>query len=55
MCVYVSEWMTPASRIRARAGLAVALAEIRGRTQALSRARFEKLVSEAVAYARKRR
>lgn len=44
-----------ASRVRARAGLAEALAEIRGRTQSLSRARFEKLVSEAVAYARKRR
>lgn len=46
---------TSASRARARAGLAEALAEIRGRTQTLSRARFEKLVSEAVAYARKRR
>jgi hypothetical protein len=47
--------MTSASRVRARAGLAAALAEIRGRTQTLSRARFEKLVSEAVAYARTRR
>ena len=28
---------------------------VRGRTQTLSHARFEKLVSEAVAYARKRR
>jgi len=44
-----------APRLRARAGLAEALAEIRARTRTLSRARFEKLVSEAVAYARKRR
>ena len=49
------ERMTSASRVRARTGLAAALAEIRGRTQTLSHARFEKLVSEAVAYARKRR
>jgi hypothetical protein len=39
----------------ARAGLAEALEEIRARTKTLSRARFEKLVAEAVAYARKRR
>lgn len=38
-----------------REGLAEALGEIRARTQTLSKARFEKLVSEAVAYARKRR
>ena len=38
-----------------RAGLAEALAEIRARTGALSKARFETLVTEAVAYARKRR
>ena len=36
-------------------GLAEALAEIRARTGALSKARFETLVTEAVAYARKRR
>lgn len=35
--------------------LAEALAEIRTRTGALSKARFETLVTEAVAYARKRR
>lgn len=40
---------------RARAGFAEALEEIRARTKRLSRARFEKLVAEAVAYARKRR
>lgn len=38
-----------------RDGLAEALAEIRARTGALSKARFETLVMEAVAYARKRR
>lgn len=38
-----------------REGLAEALVEIRARTGALSKARFEKLVTEAVAYARKRR
>lgn len=36
-------------------GLAEALAEIRARTGALTKARFETLVTEAVAYARKRR
>ena len=55
MSIYMPERMTPKSRVRARASLAAALAEIRGRTQTLSRARFAKLVSEAVAYARKRR
>ena len=38
-----------------REGLAQALGEIRQRTGTLSKARFEKLVAEAVAYARKRR
>jgi len=38
-----------------RAGLAEALAEIRASTRALPRARFEKLVAQALAYARKRR
>ena len=38
-----------------RAELAEALAEIRASTRALSKARFQKLVTEAVAYARKRR
>jgi len=38
-----------------RNGLAEALAEIRARTGTLSKARFETLVAEAVAYARKRR
>jgi hypothetical protein len=43
------------ARPRAGAQLAEALAEIRASTSKLSRARFEKLVTEAVAYARKRR
>lgn len=38
-----------------REGLAAALAEIRARTRSLSRTRFEKLVAQAVAYARKPR
>ena len=38
-----------------RDGLAEALAELRARTGALSKVRFETLVTEAVAYARKRR
>ena len=38
-----------------RESLAGALHEIRARTRSLSRRRFEKLVAEAVAYARKRR
>lgn len=45
----------PAARQRARAGLGEALAEIRARTRTVPQARFEKLVAEAVAYARKRR
>ena len=40
---------------RTRDGLAEALEEIRTRTRTLSKSRFEKLVTEAVAYARKRR
>ena len=44
----------PGQVARTRAGLAEALEEIRARTNALSRARFEKLVAEAVTYARKR-
>ena len=36
-----------------REGLAEALVEIRARTSSLSKARLEKLVTEAVAYARK--
>jgi len=46
---------TAAARNAKRADLTDALAEIRARTGSLSRARFERLVSEAVAYARKRR
>lgn len=38
-----------------RARLAEALEEIRAQTRALSKARFEKLVAEAVAFARRRR
>lgn len=43
------------SGTQVRTGLAEALAEIRASTRALPKARFEKLVAEAVAYARKRR
>lgn len=46
---------TGAGRARARQGLAEALAEIRAKTRSLPKARFDKLVAEAVAYARKRR
>ena len=46
---------SPGTREATRDGLAEALAEIRARTGALSKARFETLVTEAVAYARKRR
>jgi hypothetical protein len=38
-----------------RARLAAALEEIRAQTRALSRPRFEKLVAEAVSFARRRR
>jgi len=38
-----------------RARLAEALGEIRAQTRMLSKARFEKLVAEAVAFARRRR
>jgi hypothetical protein len=44
-----------AVRSRPDEGLAAALEEIRASTSKLSRARFEKLVAEAVAYARRRR
>ena len=44
-----------ATRNATRDDLAEALAEIRARTGTLSKARFETLVTEAVAYARKRR
>src|SRR5688500_10113401 len=40
---------------RDRTGLAEAVREIRAKTKSLPRARFEKLVAEAVAYARRRR
>jgi hypothetical protein len=43
------------ARSGTREGLARALGEIRRRTGKLSKARFEKLVAEAVAYARRRR
>lgn len=39
----------------ARADLADALAQIRAKTRSLPKARFEKLVAEAVAYARRHR
>jgi len=43
------------ARTRTRGDLAEALAEIRAKTRSLPKARFEKLVAEAVAYARRRR
>jgi len=52
MCVDVSKWT---ARTRVRAELADALTEIRAKTRSLPKARFEKLVADAVAYARKRR
>lgn len=42
-------------RTKVRGDLAEALAQIRTRTRSLPRARFERLVAEAVGYARKRR
>lgn len=44
-----------AARDRVRAGLAEALAEVRAKTRLVPKARFEKIVAEAVAYARRRR
>ena len=46
---------TKQSAARARRGFAAALKEARARTRALTQARVENLVAEAVAYARKRR
>lgn len=42
-------------KARVRTGLAEALEVIRARTRTLSKTRFEKLVADAVAYARKPR
>ena len=44
-----------ARRGSSHAGFAEALAEVRARTRKLSQARFEKIVAEAIAYARRRR
>ena len=44
-----------AARERVHAGLGEALREVRARTRGLSQARLEKIVAEAVAYARTRR
>ena len=52
---FVVRSVAPAARARARAGLAEALSEVRAHTRKMPRARFERLVAEAVAYARKRR
>ena len=46
---------TPAARADARTGLGEALRDVRARTRGLSQARLEKLVAEAIAYARARR
>ena len=43
------------ARERARRGFAAALKEVRARTRALTQEQMEKLVAEAVAYARERR
>jgi len=53
-----AEWRTkrgPRTAMPERAHLAAALEEIRAQTRTLSKARFEKLVAEAVSYARRRR
>ena len=44
-----------AARDRADVGLGEALREVRARTRGLSQARLERIVTEAVAYARARR
>ncbi len=44
-----------AARARARRGLAEALDEVRSRTRNLTQTQMQRLVSEAIAYARKRR
>jgi hypothetical protein len=51
----VAQRGSPAARNRVRAGLGEALREVRARTRGLSQARLEKLVAEAIAYARARR
>ena len=51
----VAQRGSPAARNRARAGLGEALREVRARTRGLSQARLEKLVVEAITYARARR
>ncbi len=51
----VARRTSPAARKRAQAGLGEALAEIRAQTRKVPQAQFERLVAEAVAYARKRR
>jgi hypothetical protein len=45
----------PRRQARARKALGEALREVRSRTRGMSQARLEKLVAEAVAYARARR
>lgn len=44
-----------ATRARARQGLAEALEEVRARTRNLTQAQIQRIVSEAIAYARKGR
>ena len=51
----VARRSSPAAQDRKRAELGKALHEVRARTRGLSKARFEKIVAEAVAYARARR
>lgn len=46
---------TTQATARARQGFAAVLKKVRARTRALTQARVESLVAEAVAYARKRR
>ena len=53
--VAVRDKRSAAARAKARQGLAEALAEVRARTRKLSQARIRRIVSEAIAYARKNR
>ena len=51
----VARKRTPAGGNRAKEGLGEALREVRARTKGMSQARLEKLVAEAITYARVRR
>lgn len=51
----VARKLADTARTAARADLAEAMAQIRAKTRSLPKARFEKLVAEAMAYARRHR